>query len=250
MPFVGKTLLAWEERPGDFNDAWNYWTDDGLDYFEFLQLSEDHGALPIWVFNIGNDAYTCFLSSNWPIWLFNIVQVSVSEYAVYREDAGKGSLLAALGEAGFLSGRKGTAMPMRIKIQVVMFCLSNRMFNDVVAMVCYALLFVNVHDRRSSSLLTICIYVTTAHVQVVNFGSIQVKLKISVYGLGSNSSRLTKIVLTSNNVMDENSLNEPNKVVPRSTTLENAGKNMEVVVSPHSITSYDLMLDRQCPGLV
>ncbi|KAJ0044007.1 hypothetical protein Pint_18420 [Pistacia integerrima] len=50
--------------------------------------------------------------------------------------------------------------------------------------------------------------------KVVNFGSIQVKLKISVEGLGSNSinsSRSTKTLLTSNNVMDENSFNKPNK---------------------------------------
>ncbi|KAJ0098668.1 hypothetical protein Patl1_21070 [Pistacia atlantica] len=58
------------------------------------------------------------------------------------------------------------------------------------------------------------LYVTVAHVQVANFGSIQVKLKISVEGLGSNSinsSRSTKTLLISNNVMDENSFNKPNK---------------------------------------
>ncbi|CAJ2671848.1 unnamed protein product [Trifolium pratense] len=43
----------WEERPGHFGDVWKYWTDDGLGYYEFLQLSEDLGALPIWVFNNG-----------------------------------------------------------------------------------------------------------------------------------------------------------------------------------------------------
>ncbi|KAI5427490.1 alpha-L-arabinofuranosidase 1, partial [Lathyrus oleraceus] len=43
----------WEERPGHFGDVWKYWTDDGIGYFEFLQLSEDLGALPIWVFNNG-----------------------------------------------------------------------------------------------------------------------------------------------------------------------------------------------------
>lgn len=28
----------WEERPGHFNDIWQYWTDDGLGLFEFLQV--------------------------------------------------------------------------------------------------------------------------------------------------------------------------------------------------------------------
>jgi len=48
-----ESIGPWEERPGHFGDCWNYWTDDGLGYFEFLQLSEDLGAAPIWVFNSG-----------------------------------------------------------------------------------------------------------------------------------------------------------------------------------------------------
>ncbi|CDP14338.1 unnamed protein product [Coffea canephora] len=47
------TVGPWEERPGHFNDVWQYWTDDGLGLFEFLQLAEDLGSLPIWVFNTG-----------------------------------------------------------------------------------------------------------------------------------------------------------------------------------------------------
>ncbi|CAN6331228.1 unnamed protein product [Urochloa humidicola] len=48
-----ETIGPWEERPGHYGDVWNYWTDDGLGYYEFLQLAEDLGALPIWVFNAG-----------------------------------------------------------------------------------------------------------------------------------------------------------------------------------------------------
>ncbi|KAH9675102.1 alpha-L-arabinofuranosidase 1 [Citrus sinensis] len=47
------SIGPWENRPGHFGDVWMYWTDDGLGYFEFLQLAEDLGALPIWVFNNG-----------------------------------------------------------------------------------------------------------------------------------------------------------------------------------------------------
>lgn len=32
------TIGPWEERPGHFGDVWMYWTDDGLGYFEFLQV--------------------------------------------------------------------------------------------------------------------------------------------------------------------------------------------------------------------
>ncbi|XP_073222179.1 alpha-L-arabinofuranosidase 1-like isoform X2 [Cicer arietinum] len=43
----------WEQRPGHFGDVWNYWTDNGFGYFEGLQLAEDIGARPVWVFNNG-----------------------------------------------------------------------------------------------------------------------------------------------------------------------------------------------------
>ncbi|XP_058750656.1 alpha-L-arabinofuranosidase 1-like [Vicia villosa] len=43
----------WEQRPGHFGDVWNYWTDDAFGYFEGLQLAEDIGAAPVWVFNNG-----------------------------------------------------------------------------------------------------------------------------------------------------------------------------------------------------
>lgn len=51
--------------------------------------------------------------------------------------------------------------------------------------------------------------------QVVNFGSNIVNFKISVNGLEKNSIQIsgsTKTVLTSANLMDENSFSEPMKV--------------------------------------
>ncbi|KAL2476437.1 Alpha-L-arabinofuranosidase 1 [Abeliophyllum distichum] len=62
-----ETVGPWEERPGHFGDVWKYWTDDGLGYFEYLQAF-------------------------------------VSEHAVTGQDAGRGNLLKALAEAGFLIG--------------------------------------------------------------------------------------------------------------------------------------------------
>ena len=52
------------------------------------------------------------------------------------------------------------------------------------------------------------------YLQAVNFGSSAVTLKISVDGLDKSIalSGKTKIVLTSDNVMDENSFKEPTKV--------------------------------------
>ena len=33
-----ESVGPWEERPGHFGDVWGYWTDDGLGYYEFLQV--------------------------------------------------------------------------------------------------------------------------------------------------------------------------------------------------------------------
>lgn len=49
-----ESIGPWEERPGHFSDVWCYWTDDALGYFEYLQLAEDLGSLPVWVVNNGN----------------------------------------------------------------------------------------------------------------------------------------------------------------------------------------------------
>ncbi|XP_057437861.1 alpha-L-arabinofuranosidase 1-like [Lotus japonicus] len=376
-----ESIGPWEERPGHFGDVWKYWTDDGLGYFEFLQLAEDLGALPIWVFNngvshndevdtsavlpfvqealdgiefargdptskwgsirasmghpepfnlkyvaVGNEDcgkknyrgnYLKFYSairSAYPdiqiisncdgssrpldhpadIYDYHIYtnandmfsrsstfntalrsgpKAFVSEYAVTGNDAGTGSLLAAIAEAGFLLGLEKNS--------------------DIVKMVSYAPLFVNANDRRwnpdaivfnsfqsygtpsywvqlffsessgatllnsslqtssSSSLIASAINWQSSadkknyiRIKVVNFGANTVNLKISLNGLDPNSlqpSGSTRTVLTSANVMDENSFSQPKKVVPIQSLLQNVGKEMNVVVPPHSFSSFDLL---------
>eukprot|EP00262_Sarcandra_glabra_P020536 TRINITY_DN8221_c0_g1_i1.p1 TRINITY_DN8221_c0_g1~~TRINITY_DN8221_c0_g1_i1.p1 ORF type:complete len:671 (+),score=92.32 TRINITY_DN8221_c0_g1_i1:93-2105(+) len=379
-----ETIGPWEERPGHFGDVWMYWTDDGLGYFEFLQLAEDLGALPIWVVNngvshndqvdsssilpfvqdilnsiefargdpdsqwgsfrasmghpepfdlrymaIGNEdcgkkkyqgnylkfydaikaAYpdiniiTNCDGSSQPLdhpadmydfhvytsanSMFSLAhrfdntlrtigpKAFVSEYAVTGKDAGKGSLLAALAEAGFLIGLERNS--------------------DIIDMASYAPLFVNDNDRRwnpdaivfnswqqygtpsywmqqffkessgatlhpatfkgnnSNSLVASAITwqrsednCSFLRIKIVNFGSNLVNLTISVDGLESNSVdsfQSTKTVLTSNNLMDENSFAVPNKVRPVPSALKNAGTNMAVLLDPHSFTALDLSID-------
>ncbi|XP_073114418.1 alpha-L-arabinofuranosidase 1 isoform X2 [Elaeis guineensis] len=378
------TIGSWEERPGHFGDVWMYWTDDGLGYFEFLQLAEDLGAFPIWVINngishndevdttdispfvqeilngiefargspnstwgsaraamghpepfqlnyvaIGNEdcgkkfyqgnylKFYCAIKATYPdiniisncdgssrqldhradLYDFHIYtsarnlfsmntqfdhtsrtgpKVFVSEYAVTGSDAGTGSLLAALAEAGFLIGLERNS--------------------DVVQMASYAPLFVNANDRRwnpdaivfnswqqygtpsywvqhffkessgatlhpttiqanaSNSLVASAITWQSSvdnseylKIKIVNFGNDIVNLKISVAGLQNavNSVGSTKTVLTSSNLMDENSFEEPNKVMPVQTSLPNAGAQMDVVISPYSVTSFDLSLAQE-----
>lgn len=48
-----RTVGPIEERPGHYDANWQYWTTDGLGFHEFLQFSEDIGAKPLYVVNVG-----------------------------------------------------------------------------------------------------------------------------------------------------------------------------------------------------
>ena len=48
-----RTIGPIEEREGHLNRNWNYRTSDGLGFHEYLQLSEDLGAKPLFVVNVG-----------------------------------------------------------------------------------------------------------------------------------------------------------------------------------------------------
>ncbi|KAL2502049.1 Alpha-L-arabinofuranosidase 1 [Forsythia ovata] len=363
-----ETVGPWEERPGHFGDVWHYWTDDGLGHFEFLQLAEDLGAAPVWVFNngvshndqvdtssilpfvqeildgiefargdpqskwgslraamghlepfdlryvaVGNEdcgkknyignylkfynaiknAYpdikiisNCDGSSqplNHPADMYdyhiytsansmfssarkfdkvsrNGPKAFVSEYAVTGNDAGRGSLLAALAEAGFVIGLEKNC--------------------DAVEMASYAPLFVNTNDQtwnpdaivfdssqmygtpsywmqhffresngatllnstlqsNSSSYLIASAIIWKdsedskeyLRIKVVNFGSNNVTLKIFIDGLELDSVPpfgLKKTELTSSNLMDENSFQAPKKVMPVTSSIEDAGGKMDI----------------------
>ncbi|XP_050369283.1 alpha-L-arabinofuranosidase 1-like isoform X2 [Argentina anserina] len=90
-----ESIGPWEERPGHFGDVWMYWTDDGLGYFEFLQLAEDLGTRPIWVFNNGISHNDQVDTSN----ILPFVQEALDgiEFARGSPDSTWGSLRAAMG---------------------------------------------------------------------------------------------------------------------------------------------------------
>lgn len=377
-----QTAGPWEERPGHFNDVWQYWTDDGLGLFEFLQLAEDLGAKPVWVFNNGisiNDqvdtlVLTPFVqdvldalefargdsSSTWggvraqmghpqpfdlqyvavgnqdcgnknyrgnymkfhtaikraypdikiisncdgstqsldhPADLYDVhvytnansmfstghnfdrtprngPKAFVSEYAVTGTDAGKGNLLKALAEAGFLIGLEKNSDAVEMASNAPLFANANNLrfvpdaiifdsskvygtpsyymqqffkeSNDAV------LLDSSLQPNPSSSLTASAVsWTNTAdskkyiRIKVVNIGSKKVNLNISVNGLDKNSidaSGSTITTLTSGNVMDENSFNELKKVIPRTSGYGKASSKMSVSVSPYSLISIDLLL--------
>nr|CAB3491307.1 unnamed protein product [Digitaria exilis] len=80
--------------------------------------------------------------------------------------------------------------------------------------------------------------------RIVNFGSHAVRVRISTAGLEASVNALgsTVTVLTSGNVMDENSFSHPKKVVPVKSQLQDAAENMRVQLAPHSLTCFDLAL--------
>ncbi|KAK4791965.1 hypothetical protein SAY86_022400 [Trapa natans] len=195
----------------------------------------------------------------------------VSEYAVTGKDAGGGSLLAALAEAAFLLGIEKNSDVVSMASYAPLFVNSNdrrwnpdaivfnsshlygtpsywmqRFFTESSgstllettlqaisynALVASAILWKNSEDDKS--------YI---RIKVVNFGSSSVKLNISIIGLDPNSlSGLSKTVLTSSHVTDENSFAQPNKVAPLKTPLEVAGNDVVFELSPYSFTSIDLL---------
>ncbi|KAI3889271.1 hypothetical protein MKX03_003948 [Papaver bracteatum] len=382
-----ESVGPWEERPGHFNDVWHYWTDDALGYFEYLQLAEDLGSLPVWVINngishreqistsailpfvqemlesiefargnaktkwgsvraamghpepfnlkyiaIGNEdcdkehylgnylKYYDALRRSYPdikiitncdgsshkldhpsdiydihIYesassMFNLTHkfdhISragpkgfVSEYDVHGEDAGKGSFLAALAEAGFLVGIEKNS--------------------DIIEMASYAPFFMNEDDLNekdpnendqtwipdavvlnswtqygtpsywvqqlfaessgarllnhslllsnvSSSLVAASTIKwkkpednsNCLRIKIVNFGSDALNLTMAVDGNLEDFPGYTRTLLTAQNLMDENSFNEPDKVVP----VTSAGEEMDVMLPPNSVSSFDFLL--------
>ncbi|XP_020585442.1 alpha-L-arabinofuranosidase 1-like [Phalaenopsis equestris] len=377
-----ETVGPWEERPGHFNDVWKYWTDDGLGYFEFLQLAEDIGASPIWVINngishndqvdssdilpfvkdtldsiefargnsrskwgsvrtamghpdpfqlnliaIGNQdcfkqnyrgnylkfyslikaAYpdmkvitNCDASSqqlDHPADLYDIhvytsasdmfsrvhqfdrlsrtgPKAFVSEYAVTGKDAGKGNLRAALAEAGFLIGLEKNSDAVELASCAPLFVNDNdRRFNpDAIVFNSWqqygtptywmqhffkessgAIFHPSILQSTSASSLAASAITwlssedgrTYLRVKIVNFGNDFTNIEIVLTGLQNaiNSFGSKKILLTSQNSMDENSFNEPTKVVPVSSMFPSAGTKMDVILLPHSLTALDLLLD-------
>uniref|UniRef100_A0ACD5XTI7 Uncharacterized protein n=1 Tax=Avena sativa TaxID=4498 RepID=A0ACD5XTI7_AVESA len=90
------------------------------------------------------------------------------------------------------------------------------------------------HDNENSFL----------KVKIVNFGMDAVSLTISTTGIENSVNALgsTATVLTSGEVMDENSFPNPNKVVPVTVELRNAADVMQVTLPPHSFSAFDLAL--------
>ncbi|XP_057520645.1 alpha-L-arabinofuranosidase 1-like [Amaranthus tricolor] len=205
----------------------------------------------------------------------------VSEYAVTGKDAGTGSLLAALAEAAFLIGIEKNSDVVQMASYAPLFVNTNdRRWNpDAIVydssrvygtpsywMQLYfakssgaTLLKTALQASSSASLVASAIswksatdnkdYIT---VKIVNFASSYVNLKLSI-GVNGNSVRLAgskKTVMSSTNVMDENSFQSPEKVVPSSTEFTITGRDTNIVLQPYSFTSFDVVQEHSSHLLI
>ncbi|CAA7033872.1 unnamed protein product [Microthlaspi erraticum] len=196
----------------------------------------------------------------------------VSEYAVNSTDANTGNLLAALGEAGFLLGLEKNSDIVGMVSYAPLFVNTNdRRWNPD------AIVFNSSHlygtpsywvqqfftESSGATLLNSTLsgdsssYLVEAsaisfhangsdyiQIKAVNFGNESVNLKLSLTGLDTSITKVSgskKKVLTSANVMDENSLSNPEMIVPQESLLEMPEDDLTVVLPPHSLSSFDLV---------
>ncbi|KAK3118317.1 hypothetical protein QOZ80_9BG0697180 [Eleusine coracana subsp. coracana] len=201
-------------------------------------------------------------------------KVFVSEYAVnYPEDAGNGSLLASLAEAAFLTGIEKNSDIVQMACYAPLFVNPfsvSKWKPDAIVFNSWQQYgtpsyWMQTFFRESSGAVIHQTTITSSYsnslaasaitwrdtensflrVKIVNFGSRVVNLTISATGLhaGVNAMKSRVTLMTSSNVMDENSFSNPNKVVPVTRELPDAGEEMQAVLGPYSFTSFDLALD-------
>jgi alpha-N-arabinofuranosidase len=193
---------------------------------------------------------------------------------VTGNDAGRGTLVAALAEAAFLIGLERNSDVVEMASCAPLFVNDNdrgfspdaivfnswqhygcpnywmlHFFKDSSGATLHPLTIqVSNYDQLAASALTWQNSNdgnTYLKIKVVNFGNKAVNLNIAVAGLenGIQEFGSIKTVLTSGWLRDENSFQQPDKVVPAASPITNAGEQMGVIVDPYSLTSFDLLLD-------
>uniref|UniRef100_A0A0A9CL55 Alpha-L-arabinofuranosidase C-terminal domain-containing protein n=1 Tax=Arundo donax TaxID=35708 RepID=A0A0A9CL55_ARUDO len=197
----------------------------------------------------------------------------ISEYAVKDEtDPGNATLFASLAEAAFLTALEKNSDVVQMASYAPLFVNENdrRWLPDAIvfnswqhygtpsywmqtffsessgALIHPFKITSNYSNSLAASVIT---WQDTANsflrVKIVNFGPDAVNLTISATGLqsGFNSVESRVTVLTSSNLLDGNSFDNPNKVVPVTSELHSAGGEMQMVLSAYSLTAFDLALD-------
>ncbi|KAK2995174.1 hypothetical protein RJ640_005764, partial [Escallonia rubra] len=185
------------------------------------------------------------------------LQAFVSEYAVHGDNSGAGKLLGALAEASFLIGLEKNSDVVEMASYAPLFLNINDrkweadaiVFNSSQAfgtpsywmqhffIESNGAILLNSTLQANSSASLVASAITwqnlednKEYLRVVNFGSNKVNLKISIDGLELNptQSSASRTVLASKSFNDENSFQEPKKVVPMKSSLDNPAQDMDV----------------------
>ncbi|KAK7396085.1 hypothetical protein VNO78_16832 [Psophocarpus tetragonolobus] len=294
-----ETTGSWEDRPGHFNDIWNYWSDDGIGYFEYLQLAEDLGALPIWVFNAGISVRNEINTSAIAPYLMDALDGI--EFARGSHKSKWGSVRAAMGhpkpfdlryvavgnedchhanyqgnylmfhqaikfaypDIKIISNCDASKKPLNHPADLFDFHIYTNSIGMFSSSARFDLtsrsgpkVFVSEYavwrtDAANGSLLAaiseaaflIGLEKNSTFLQAVNFGTTTESLNISINGLNPDVLQHDSVntVLTSSNVMHGNSFLEPRKVVPQTGSLVNIDKDINDILSPYTVTSFDLL---------
>ncbi|KAJ7551122.1 hypothetical protein O6H91_07G135700 [Diphasiastrum complanatum] len=200
----------------------------------------------------------------------------VSEYAVTGRDAGTGSLLAALAEGAFMIGLELNSDLVAMASYAPLFVNNNdRRWNpDAIVFNSWqqygtpsywvqhffkdssgATLLPFSFESVNSTVPPLVASALRAHsgnptfdylvLKAVNFEGDPVQLKILLEGLPLNSidaSQSTITILSSSNVMDENSFSQPRKVLPNVRHFDSLESDLGVVLPPYSVLSLKLQL--------
>ncbi|PHT25255.1 Alpha-L-arabinofuranosidase 1 [Capsicum baccatum] len=246
-PFVQDTLDGIEFSRGAFNSTWGS-----------VRAAMGHPEpFDLRYVAVGNEILTvpCEILSHFDDAPRSGPKAFISEYAT-KGDAGNGNLLAALAEAGFLIGVERTGM-LWTPPNAIVFTSSQvygipsywmqHLFEESNGA---TLLNSTLQANPSNPLIASAITWQNEtdndkylRMKVVNIGNSTVTLSIDLSGLDSSlqSSGATKTILTSSDVMDENSFADPKKIAPVKTMLDKVCESMDVVLLPYSITSTDLL---------
>ncbi|KAI5064945.1 hypothetical protein GOP47_0019640 [Adiantum capillus-veneris] len=199
----------------------------------------------------------------------------VSEYAVTGKDAGKGSFYAALAEASFLIGIETNSDVVEMASYAPLFVNDNdRRWNpDAIVFDAWQsygtpsywvqTLFKN--SSGSSLLPSIITGKDSASnilaasalrrfdddnglefldIKIVNFGKTDVLVTLQIFGLLANEINQEAAIsrLMSENIMDENTFSQQQKVVPKMETLQGAGANMDMKIPALSFNVLECQL--------
>ncbi|QHN86565.1 Alpha-L-arabinofuranosidase [Arachis hypogaea] len=203
----------------------------------------------------------------------NMLKAFVSEYALIGEEQAKlGTLLGAVSEAGFLIGLERNSDHVAMASYAPLFVNANDRkwnpdaivfnANKVYGTPSYWVQYMFRESSNGATFLESQLQTTdptslaasailcqnpqnnktSLKIKVANMRSDQVNLKISVEGYAtSNLTESTITVLSSINALDENTFSDPKKVVPKRSPFQRAGKEMNFIIPPISLTVFDLL---------